>query len=110
MKRRQPAKLPDCRPSRTLLQQLQNLLLYAVRLRQGTDAGLAQNLELRQVAGGLTVVGRTDAAFGRGEIDALRAGDVRGCAQLVDPGADGSALSRNTGDRVRNISQRGLGQ
>ncbi len=45
-----------------LLQQLEDLLLHGVRLREGADAGLAQYLVLREVTGGLAVVRRLNGA------------------------------------------------
>jgi len=43
-----------------LLQQLQYFLLHAVRLRQSADTCLAEHLELGEVAGSLSVVGRAN--------------------------------------------------
>src|SRR5271170_457848 len=84
--------------SLSLLQQLQNLLLSAVRLRKSADTGLAQYLELRQIARRLTKVRRLNCALCSRQVDALRAGNVRSGIQLVDVGANRTTLCRNAGN------------
>ena len=78
-RRRQLGKLPSTPAEEELLQQLQNFLLHGIGLGQGADAGLTQNLVLRQIRSRLTVIGRHDVVLRRNHVGLLGVGNA--CTQ-----------------------------
>ena len=90
-----------------LLDQLEDLLLHTVGLRQRSDAGLAEHLQIRKRTGGLAIISGGDAALRSLEVDALCAGHVRGGGELVDVRADYTALIGEVGDRGAYVCERG---
>ena len=83
-----------------LLQQLQNFLLHSIGLGQGTDAGLTQNLVLRQVRSRLTVIRRHDVVLRRNHIRLLGLSTFAAEFKRIDLRSQVTALGGYIGNRV----------
>src|SRR5271156_458715 len=107
--KRRGAEAPRWRKIAALLQQLRDFLLDAVGLRQGADAGLAQDLVLREVRGRLTVIRRLDGVLRRKNVLLLGRVNAGDRVQRVDLRTHVTALCCHVRDGGVDVGQGRLG-